>query len=303
MLKRFHFFDWLLAILILLTLIASISHFCGVPGRPITTVTEQLDQQQLALNDSMPHYLYKKISDSIERLGSLKKAAARSGGSGWSFFSFGYRVINNGQYELPRATKQEEDKSYYVALSGYRLQPDAVFAIDNNKWFIRKPVWDSSVGGYTHVAAKPVSLRFAENNSDDNQPGEILLPASKQKFRVVRILTWMVGVAMIAGCFYILVTIALIIGRIINSKSFSKENYRGVMTVGLFLLVASYLPFILGLILNLLVMNRLPAEIEYHFWENLLQYQGVTFAGLIILVIARAFKQGHNIQTENESML
>jgi DUF2975 family protein len=301
MLKRFRLVDWVLAALIMLTIISSLSQ-CNFHNDIENTVrTGSLDTSPAPLNDSLPHYLYKKISDSIKQLQSLEKANSNARGNGWSFLSLGYSEINNNW--MNDASNKQEDRTYYLALSGYKLEPRSEFYIENGRWLVKTPSQDLTNEGskYVHFVSKQSLVRYSTQL--DDRAGEVLVPFSKGQFQVVKILTWLLMIAIFVFGIRILFSIALFLMQIINKKTFSGENYRSLEIIGISFIVLSLLPFLIGLIMNLIFNNKIPDEINFPFWENLIRYKAITFTGLIILLIARAFKKGHKLQIDNEIII
>ena len=146
------------------------------------------------------------------------------------------------------------------------------------------------------------SLRSRGGNNQAT--GRVLIPLSYQKFMLLKIVLWIfVIVALLFGVYALLSIPAAIMIRIAKGNSFSERNYRGLYVTGWTLIGIALLSVIIGVIMRFAFRNMMPPEVHYSLFENLFQDKGAFLAGLIVLLLARAFQKGYELQLDNNSIL
>src|SRR5258708_29964352 len=116
MFRKFFLSDWLLAAPVLLVAILSIINFNPGERSESDAITTIPDNKPVALNDSLPNYLYQRAADSIGAAAKKEEMMAKTTGSGLSFFSVGYSAINDAQ--LRNGGKPlDSNYRYFVQLS------------------------------------------------------------------------------------------------------------------------------------------------------------------------------------------
>jgi hypothetical protein len=289
--------DWLLVFVIAILAISFLIQFkCNYAG-PDSIITGTIDSANGPLNDSLPYYQYKRIADSIEHEHLPGWQATNDIGYSWQVFSLGFSRIESKKNDAGNEPK------YFLRLGGYRLRANTSFGTIGDQWLIRTAVWDSIDEQYHHghLEAKPVNVRFVEEPGTSNQKGDVLVPISKQKFRLVQIATLILFVLVLAFGYYLLALTWRIIMNISRNKSFSESTYRNFFIIGLAVFLSPLVPVLIALITKLVTGDRVPSQIYYPVIENLLADRGLFCAGLIIITLGRAFRQGYKIQKENES--
>lgn len=288
--------DWLLAVLMLLIALIKTVDFNFNKEADSYTIAAAIGHNPAGLNDSLPHYQYKRMADSIEQQQSEQKYFSETPGTSLNALSLGYSI-----------TDRDEDnpgKKYFLRLAGYRLKPYTLFSIEDHQWLMKSAVWDTTGGKYRpgHIEIKPVSIRFAPDPVNKEAAGNVLIPLSKGRFTVLKISAWIILIALfLYGIYALLMIPAGVLIRIAKGKSFSKTNYRRLFLTGWSLILFALLALVLSLVMHLVFAGRLPQEIDYPLFENLLQYRGMILAGLIVLLLARAFQSGYKLQSENDS--
>jgi hypothetical protein len=201
-------------------------------------------------------------------------------------FSIGYSLM-----------KEDERENYFLSLSGYRMKPNTSFKTKNGKWFVSSPVWDRIIGDTVaegHEIIKPSPVRFEKNVFSLSEKGAVLLPVSRSSYQSTRILLWfMVVLFALLNIWAFVIIPAGIIIRLARGNSFNSRNSRGVFIIGIVMIVGWLLPLLISMASRIIFGNSIPSEMNYNWLENVLQNKGWLLAGLIMLLIAKAFEQGY----------
>ena len=250
---------------------------------------------------------YLTIRDSINYIRDWTVYRLRAGGDGVTTPFVGVVKLNecDSCYSFDKKKFRSEYKNkYFIRLNGYTLEDEASFFIQNDKYYIRYPIWDSIYGNGSatgHDTTKEVSVRYSIPNEENTAVGSLLVPISANTYRFMNTLIWILAVACIVLFVYIFLALPVrTLYRIAEGHPFTKRNIRRLYTVGWALLAIPILPPLVSVIIEWFLRNKIPGEIYYPFFQSILDNRAFLIAGLVVLLIAYAFKKGYKLQQEQD---
>ena len=283
------------------------------------------------INDSLPHYQYKLLMDSINDIDNKKEAQKNNIGSGMMGNIIGYTEFRecdscqesekkktvkygnkfkllsdslkfNYHVEGTSNARLNQPQKYFLYFAGYSLNNDCTYLIDSGNCKLKYPVWDIMDAGKKrlkehtgYLAIKQIPFRFVEKNN------AILFPLNAMNFKIAKTVILI---------FYILILIYIIIIMIILpfkllfsiSKGivFTNNNIRYLYFISYSFLGYSLFSCILTVALRFVFqLNKIP-EFSYDYWNLAKDYYISFLIGLIVYGIAKAFDKGYQIQKEND---
>lgn len=250
------------------------------------------------LNSSLPYYQYKKIEDSLERkvTSELNKRTLHPG-VGVSMSFIGVRSTWRSWYDYTHE-RDHLDHYYHISLPFYYVESGLSTEFQDGKSYLRYPVWDKQTenGPKTgHSAVKEVSVSYMPETD------EVLIPISEKKFFILLNIF-----RVIVLCFYF-VMLYIIIGIPVNflvnisrGKVFTQKNIRNLHITANVLLLYFVLRLLVPYIVGMLYSSKIPAEFSISFSNLFFENWKTGLAGLIVLLIARAFAKGYKLQQEQD---
>jgi hypothetical protein len=245
------------------------------------------------LNDSLPHWRYKAITDSFRRVNLSYNNAVHS----FSTSTIGYSVFKNARNDKTG----DDEKEYFLSLGGYRMKPDAHFVIENGKGLVKYAVWDTVKGDYRigHTATKPTTVRFAKDLVKTDGRGSVLLPLDPGTYRLAKILIWSLFIILTAIFIWAMLVVPVrILTRLGGKNSFNAQNTRGLYIMAIAAFAIYFIPLLLAGLSKLFFSGLIPPEMHFNWMENIAKGEGWLLAGLVLLLIARAFKRGEELIEE-----
>jgi|GEM_PF-3662200 len=177
-------------------------------------------------------------------------------------------------YFKPTAGTTAND--HYIFLSGYRLRPGAGLPQNTN------------------------GVVFENGFINAGGLGAVLIPVSRSAYNSIMIFCWMVSLMLLVLIIYaIAIKGSQLITRIARGDSFNENNFKALYLVGWTLLGVGLFPFVSNLVARLILGNRIPAEVQYNWLDNISRWQGWILAGLAVLLLAGAFRKAYQLQKEN----
>jgi Protein of unknown function (DUF2975) len=309
------------------------------------------------INDSLPHYQYKCIDDSIKRIKKLIEINNKSTGNGRSVGAFGVTEIkrdwsldlNNDiskdsvlrglvdsmdllsirmvslkesdslstiqklmdeihrrstarHNEVLQQEKQREEKFYYLALEGYRIEDhNTQFFLDKNDYNLAYVVWDTVVKRtfdstkQGHYERKRISVRYA---ADDQR---VLVPITKKHYHLISNALTFGGYFIIFLLVYFFVGLPFqIIINISKGKAFTLKNIYRFKLMAVVLLIYGLMSVAAPYLLKLIYNNIIPEEFALKpFTQTFFSYLPFLLSSLGLFLISKAFQRGYNLQQEN----
>lgn len=251
-------------------------------------------EQQLWNWDVMDFPRYKKITDSLRRITEQEKALLRADGEEIALGVVGTRRVREciNCLEEPLSSDLLADH-YYLTLPGYFLKKGTQYGIERNSYFIVNPAWPRNELDQT--GKKVTFVRFAFDPDNVFAPGAILLPLSKSRYQLLRVIFITLAVLiLLVFIYFVLFKLIQVIMNIANGFAYSRSTWRRLLRAGIILLAAGLLIPVGILVLSISLKNKIPVHFHYPFLEGVLQYRLMWSAGLVIVLLALALRKGSN---------
>jgi hypothetical protein len=282
----------------------------------ISSDLNPLETAIASINDSLPHYKYRKLKDSLEHIKETNKYknAFLPSGFGDGHYGLYETEKHDSAYYSPTTSVFTEQKKigtdYYLMLGDYTLNHEKIFFRENGKNYIKYPVWDKitkSEKGATHKTGhyeiKEINVVVAELTKKDNfvanEKRSVYVPISEKTHDT---LNWVFRVFQFLGGIWLLYTIIFLpikfLERIANGDAFNKKNIRSLHFISYTLIGAYFLNIIIPIVLYSCLRKSVPAEFEFSWGGLFLDDIKVLGLSIIILIIARTFAKGYNLQQE-----
>jgi Protein of unknown function (DUF2975) len=309
------------------------------------------------INDSLPHYQYKHIDDSIKQIKKAIDLNNKSTGSGRSVGSLGATEITknwsfdvNNEFltdsvlkgledsmdllsmsmvnlkegdslkrieklmdeihqrstarhnEVLQQKKQSEEKLYYLALEGYRMEDDNTrFFLDNDTYNLAYVVWDTVVkqtfdsNKQGYYKRKRISVRYAAEDQ------KVLVPVTKKQYY------FLFNTLTFGGYFIIFLLVYFFVGlpfqiiiNISKGKAFTLKNIYRFKLMAVVLLIYGLMSIAAPYLFKLIYNNIIPEEFVLKpFTQTFFSYLPFLFSSLGLFLISNAFQRGYNLQQEN----
>lgn len=252
--------------------------FCGMVWPP-------------GIDDSLPHYQYKRIEDSLKAIYD-KQVIVNEGRfmSGSSFGMFGVQTTKGSPYE--------SDK-WYISLYGYHLKdPSSDFFINNGTYNLAVVKWLTRTGDHREgiYERKQIPVRF--NKSKDT----ILIPMSRAQYNVLSPIVSLLPLLLIGIFFYFLVGLpAVVLINISKGKAFSEKNIAMLNTSTMAMLVYTLVAIFIPYIIRLAFQSRIPGDFtQVSFADAIFDNLGNIIVCIAFFLITKAFKRGYKLQEDQD---
>jgi hypothetical protein len=258
-------------------------------------------------DETLPYYKYKAIEDSINDQHVRNRSRLRDQGSSNMIGSVGITTIT--ECDTCRSgnhfTESQQGKhKYYFILQGYKVKTPAYFSIENGENYLEYPVrsTDPQEPGWV-FDYKKINIRYAHDPDDESSEarGMILIPISGRTHSFLRVVFGILSVIMVIVLFVVFATMGLrTLYNITTGEVFNRQNIRGLTIIGWLLLGVALLPPILAVLFKWIFSRIIPPPFYYPFWESIQNNKPALLAGIIILLLAKAFKKGYRLQNEQD---
>jgi hypothetical protein len=269
---------------------------------PLPAISATHSANQLPVNDSLPYSRYRLMLDSVEQINNCRAEQLKSIGS-WMLIGWpGFTEINDASIceSFPKDDTWNQYK-YFLALPGYRLNPNADFYMNNGKYFLKTFVRDTMIGDAStgHFTDKEIAIRFAKPQAQ--QPGYALIPVSGQKFKTFSIIMYVLAAALALYIIWSLIILPVrVLRAIAKDNAITELNIRDLAIIGWSLVGFALLPGLFTLLIDFIFRNSIPDGINLIFTDTLAWSKPLILAGLILLLLRRAFKKGYIFRKANE---
>ena len=285
-------------------------------------ITDTAEQKELNY-DSMPCKMAQFAKDSLKRLEDEQKRINDGndaqgevmGGEflwGLAFVRNDYSKSNVIRLNTPfnfsmQSVKQESNTAYFISLYPYEM-PDNSFNNDyfishkdfiaqNNKYYLKYVVKDSVNEGdfYGHYTYRQIPIKYVKEYR------ALLVPVTYTNYLIADVFGFMVRFfcQLLVWYFLFYLPIKTIIS-ISKGTPFDQKNIWRLSFISYFLIL---FPFVLSgikMLIHLLFLNKIPVEFTFHLQEYFFSYFKYILSGVVVFIIAQAFKRGYNLQKEQE---
>jgi hypothetical protein len=245
------------------------------------------------LSDTMPHYLFKKIQDSLNRITEPKREQAHVLGTGT-------KVGAIGTYEY----KESNSSEYYLSVGDFYLDYEVVFYRQEGKNYYKYPKWGKPYDNGTsidgHYEKKETNLKFIEENKETGD-GIILIQTTKTTKKVIEIILLIIGGIVILLWLYVIFGVAVhFLLSIARGAAFTEDNIFRLHFIAYVFIGTILFTTLMKIIGFLFVARQLPDLVHFSWYNVLMSGWEFLVAGLVTLLFAKAFKRGYQLQQEQQ---
>jgi hypothetical protein len=263
-----------------------------------TTAIEGDLVQKYSPNDTLPHYIYRRIDDSLKQIEQRKNYINESFGTGWSTDFIGFREINDNA--LGSEIESNSSRKYYLLLPNYKpVDFSTTFFIDSGSNYLNVPKYDriSKNPNVRHGLFEKKHISFRYSNKDHG----LLIPVIKANYTV-----WSSFFKITTG-FYIFFTLALVIlfpARILlnigRGKPFAESNIQRLSFLSFAILTLTLLKLAIPFIMHFIFKKYMVPEIQYDYSLTINNTIGLVLLFIVVYTITIAFKRGAKLQQEQD---
>ncbi len=233
------------------------------------------------INDSLPHYVYKKIEDSINAIKFEENRLNNSENySGSQIGILGLKTINDS-----RTDGNAKEKTYFT-ISSFNIKEGFQVVIKNGETLIKND------------QGKTLSKTYLRYN---NKKNNLFFPIKKKYVWIAKILDYFFLGVFFFLVIYVLISIPLdVIVNIALGVPFKNSNYKKLKLASK--LVFAFLSF--SLLIQLLVFlfnfKTITNHFTYNFINNFNFIRTTLLISLTFYLLSSAFKRGSTLQQEND---
>lgn len=246
------------------------------------------EQEKLTHVDSLPHYLYKEIADSLKHLTDAEKGKNTLIPSFFpsSIGFFGFLQTSRTWYDWYTEHKSYLVFDYYIWLTDYSLDEGLEFYYKDGKNYLRQP----------NGSSKEIKVAYLADFHKS-----VLVPVSKDFFTggriIIFILMGVIGLALL----YIFIALPFnVLLNISRGKVFTLINLRDLHLIAFTALGFFLTQMIMPYIISLFFLKKIPAELTISFSTLLGSNLEMGLFGIVTLAIARAFAKGYKLQQDQD---
>lgn len=247
-----------------------------------------IEKLSSSLNDSLPYYEYKKKQDSIRR--ELFEDLA-VGGNGIS-------VLSLGAEEEKKSNGQEK---YFLNVFGYFMRDMFDYYTIHGKNFIEYDIWtkeDKNGTKFGELKTAEINLKIEQQSSREWQVG---FPLSRSQYYFVRFIVFVL--AFIMGILFTCVELFLslkFLFLIANGKAFTEQGIKCLNIIAAVLIFSAIIQTLIRLGFHLYFKSQVPYPLTFYYYDDIMSGWGLLMAGLIVLLFAKAFRHGYELQEEQD---
>lgn len=282
----------------------------------VTTMEYEFDeyeQQLFALDNNLPHHIYKRLEDSIKNLQSLQKISNQLSLEGWGFGEYGFYKTNHRKIVVYDSsimhynTQLVPDSGYFIGLDNYYLKEDHSTFRKQDTTFLKYPVItkrDSVNKRITgHYKTKPLLVEVEDLpekiTTTDNQKRILLIPVTKAKY------AWYVIFITLFELLYLLFVIWGIILQplrvledIANQEVFEKKTYQKLYITCYCLWGSLVFDFLMRHLMHWHFSSYIDPAFYIRLSDSITGSFNIIITGIITMAIAYAFKKGYQLQED-----
>jgi hypothetical protein len=285
------------------------------------------------INDSLPHYLYARMADSVERkLQKLKFENESYPSFSQSFGSFGIATFerpeerkkqdlafmrlldtlnkiptkqNAVKYQdslkkLQIQSEKATQKLYFIALKEYNLDEDSRFFIQDGNYNLAYVQWDriqkteNGSNRWGHYERKRIPVRYSAKNKT------VFIPITKGQYSVISVVLYICSFASLFFFAYVIIGLPVqVLINIAKGKAFTRKNVHNLKLIAYFIAGFILLTITIHYLLHYFLRSRIPTDFQINSSatsvSSLLPW---IIAVIALYIIAKAFERGCNLQEE-----
>jgi hypothetical protein len=256
-----------------------------------SVVDDLVSDSMRTVNASLPHILYQRIEDSVRRKFTLDNRNTIWTGEGFSIAHFGAVVF-----------KDDTTKAYYFNVPGYFPEEVVSFYAKDGKSYLEYNVWtqvDEAAGTATgYPVEKETSVRYVPG---EEKTWTVGFPISSSTYQVLRLITIALMAVGVLLALYIYLNLALrVLLLIAKGQAFSDEVIGSLYTIAWYLIGTSLLFMLARLGLHILLRSKVSFPFTFYYYDDVMSASSWMVGGLVVLLLAQAFRNGAQLQKEQE---
>ncbi|MBK8088212.1 MAG: DUF2975 domain-containing protein [Chitinophagaceae bacterium] len=252
---------------------------------------------QPELNDSLPHFQYQHIKDSLTNLNEQRIQKNETFISSW-------RTGDIGVGKIDDLFLKESDKSlsYYLTLREFELERDVKFFIEGNQYKLMYVAWDTlskkgeplrRLGTYKSLT---IPIRYSAKER------EIYIPITKTQYFVASVTMSIAAFLLLVLSLFVMFGYPIqFLVRISKGKAFTEKNINGLKAITVlmfvYLIFSILLPFLIRFIFSKFIHPLFKPLSVYQLLSDKIV---ILFVLTIVFAIYLAFKKGYKLQQEQE---
>jgi hypothetical protein len=254
-----------------------------------------------AINDSLPHFQFKKIEDSLLQINKERLRQNETYGNSFTTGLLGVTELAENENNQT-TSKPGKNKQYFLSLGGFELEEDVKFFIEKNTYNLVYVKWDTvgrtgenidRVGSYKRIA---IPVRYS------NADKKIFIPISASQYTVGYVILIVLGVLMLAFVLFVIIGYPIqFLIRVSKGQAFTEANVSGLRVTALLIfisfIVSVTFPFLIRLVFSSFIH---PFFKPLKFWPQLYDHLPSLFLAILVFAIYIAFKKGYKLQQEQE---
>lgn len=257
----------------------------------------------LQFNDSLPHYIYRRMEDSAKLIRTEQGIENRSvGGDGMGIGAFGVYAMNRHQNTWNAMAVNNKDQYHYIGIDGYRLDRESKFFIQNETYNLAYVKWDSTKKNsnsnwkHGHYERKEIPVRYSAEDE------RVLIPVTKFQYDALRALFYLLWFVFLVGMLYFFLGIPVqVLLNISRGLAFDENNVRYFNVIARLFFVLGLLYFVGPYILDLFLRIIIPADFKRPpFTAGLGSVCWLFVLSIAVSITGKAFQKGNTMQKEQD---
>ncbi|MCX6210319.1 MAG: DUF2975 domain-containing protein [Bacteroidetes bacterium] len=225
-----------------------------------------------------------------------------------------YKKLEQGLFIKKQKLDSSQDESnekYYITLSNYKLNNhNNKFFIKDDKYYLEYETIDSTrktKNGLQEFATykyKEIPIRYYidERNNGLNE-NKICIPITKKSYQIYQPILSIFLVLL--QFIYLVIIFGIPLKIIINiskGNAFIQQNITYIKAIALAILIDTILSIIFPYIIHLYYSNLIPKEFVFNIplWKSIIDKFYAFFLFAALLLLAKAFSKGKNLQTQSD---
>lgn len=241
------------------------------------------------LHDSLPHYRYRQIEDSLKRLEVENDFFLQNGGE--SSFSF------LGLASYGKENKQEK----FFTVEGYAIEDFASVKNELSGSILHYPVWDKTNNDRRNGDLKSIAVGIKYKDGKERWQGKVYAPINSTVYTILQFLMYGLGALIFVFALYAVFYIPLrFLLRLSKGQAFNDENIGSLYLTGWTMIGLALFVTIVNIIGHLFIQSQIPAAISFSYYTAFMKTSNLLVAGLAVLLLAKAFLQGLELREEQD---
>jgi hypothetical protein len=246
-----------------------------------------VEKESHFISDSLPYYQYKRQQDSIR---SQLFDESDFGGNSTKTFDMGIKKIDSD-----KSTEQ-----YYLIIGGYYAKDYFEFYSLHRRNYVEYSIFKEAEGSVRYGEMKKNEIKVKLEQVNDRE-WQINYPISKATYTIWQAIIVTLSFIFIGLLFMTIVGWPLhLLFLIAKGKAFSNKAILILYTIAYVLLFAGVFRAIVRLALHLYYKARVPYPVTFYYYDDIMSGWDFIMAGLIVLLFAKAFHRGYELQKEQE---